>query len=810
MTPFPAPLRPAAPLPAPGRTGGMPPDPVSGIRETLIVIWAIARKDIRIALTERMSMLQSITLPVNYLIMMALFVLAGSNAPTAVVMLDHGVYAQQFVAAMQRTHTYRIEVESQQQANAQMNGGTLVSEVVIPRDFDQAIAARHPVSVWFKVNNLNQDLTSDARNGMTLSEESFYAAMSPGQVPVTVAVHDQFAGSTGYIPFLSLSIIVIALMVSGLLQGGNAAAREFEESTITGLYLSPARPWQIFAGRMTGSFLVSLFGVAAVMAVVVFIVGDRPARLGLALAVALLTLAVFCAAGIALGTALRDRSLVATLTRAIPVPLFFLSGVFGPLAWQTRPVQVIGEALPLHWAVVLVQYAFKGFLTGSFPIVTEAEILAAYLAVFGVAAVGAIYLTARSRPSARRPRRQAGTPQAAVPAGRAERTTGQPQAARSRAAVQARPLPGLAGWLVAALAICAKDLRVWIRQPWLVIGALLLPLSYALVAFLGAQSTSTEPVAVVNLDHGPVGAQLTRAIINTQDFRVTETTPAGARQMYGDQQLAAIITIPADASYLFAHHQMVVVQVRNDNLDADAQYDIDRGVPTGMIEWYQSSPRAGGPMRVTLDGQMMRAQNVLLYQYSILPVIALVITVSGILVAGMAAAEEFERKTINVLLMSTAPRAVIIAGKMLAGWVFTCLVAVLVLGIGAVLGWTRPYGAAGWAEALAAIALGTLFAAGTGIAIGTWGQRKQPVSVSATLVSVELFALAGGLGVIFFEPQWLQDIARFDPLTYMIRSLQQAVFYQSTAGAVRDALILAAAAGLAGCAGTLAMRRGLR
>ena len=790
---------------------GLPPDPVTGIRETLIVVWAIARKDIRIALTERMSLLQSITLPVNYLIMMALFVLAGSNAPTAVVMLDHGMYAQQFVAAMEHAHTYRITIESQQQADAQMNAGTLVSEVVIPRNFDQAIAAHRPVSVWSMVNNLNEDLTYDAQRGMRLSEATFYEAMSPGQVPVTVTVSNQFASSTGYIPFLSLSIIVIALMVSGLLQGGNAAAREFEESTVTGLYLSPARPWQIFAGRMTGSFLVSLLGVAAVMTVVVFIVGDRPARLVLALAVALLTLAVFCAAGVALGTATKDRALVATLTRAIPVPLFFLSGVFGPLAWQTRAVQVIGEVLPVHWAVVLTQWAFKGFLTGPLPIAAEAGILAAYLGMFGAAAVAAIYLTARSRPSAPPARRRARARPPATAPGRAGKTAQETPAARPRpGSVEAVPLPRLAGWLSAALAICAKDLRVWIRQPWLVIGTLLVPVSYTLVAFLGAQSTSTEPVAVVNLDHGRVGTQITQAIIGTQDFRVTEATPAVARQMYDSQQLAAIITIPADASSLTARHQVVAVRVLNNNLNDDAQYDIDRGVPDAVISMYQSSPRPAGPMRVTLDGNTMRAQNVQLYQYSILPVIALVITVSGILVAGMSAAEEFERKTISVLLMSPAPRSVIIAGKMAAGWAFTCLTAVLVLGTGAALGWTRPYGAAGWAEVLAAIALGALFAAGAGIAIGTWGQRKQPVSVASTIVSVWLFALAGGLGVIFFEPQWLQDIARWDPLTYMIHALQQAVFYQTTAGVARDTLVLAAAIALSATAGTLAMRKGMR
>ena len=100
------------------------------------------------------------------------------------------------------------------------------------------------------------------------------------------------------------------------------------------------------------------------------------------------------------------------------------------------------------------------------------------------------------------------------------------------------------------------------------------------------------------------------------------------------------------------------------------------------------------------------------------------------------------------------------------------------------------------------IALSSAFAAGTGIAIGTWFQRRQPVSVAATIAAVEAFALAGGLGVIFFEPVWLQRIAVYDPLTYAIHGLQQAVFYASASGFASDVAVLALSAVAAAVAGS--------
>jgi ABC-2 type transport system permease protein len=377
---------------------------------------------------------------------------------------------------------------------------------------------------------------------------------------------------------------------------------------------------------------------------------------------------------------------------------------------------------------------------------------------------------------------------------------------RHRAGNPGTPAP--AAVLLAAAAVCVKDLRAWLRSPWQVLGTLLVPVSYTLVAFLGSAATAASPVAVVNLDHGPAGAQIVQAITGAQVFRLRQSSPAAALRLYGQQQVAAIVTIPADTSALLAARRRATLRVQVHNINLDLADDIRRAVPDAVITWYQARQRPG-PVNVTLSETRLRAQDVQLEEYSVLPVIALVITVAGILVAGMAAAREFERSTVKGLLLAPVPRAAIIAGKMAAGWAFTCLTAAGVLAAGALIGWTRPSGPAGWAEALAAIALGSAFASGLGIAIGTIGRRAQPVSVSATIAAVELFALSGGLGVIWFEPAWLQEVALWDPLTYMIHSLQQAVFYQSTTGWQRDAAVLAAAAAAAGLAGTLAMQRGL-
>src|SRR5712671_6460750 len=93
----------------------------------LRVIWACMKKDIRIALTERVFTIISIFLPVNFLILFSLFVVSGGQAPTAVVMNDSGPYAQQFYKAMQGAHSFILQKASSQQAEDFIREGRIVA-----------------------------------------------------------------------------------------------------------------------------------------------------------------------------------------------------------------------------------------------------------------------------------------------------------------------------------------------------------------------------------------------------------------------------------------------------------------------------------------------------------------------------------------------------------------------------------------------------------------------------------------------------------------------------------------------------------
>lgn len=352
------------------------------INYNLRVIWACMKKDIKSALTERIFTILSVFVPVNFLILLSLFVLSGGQAPTAVVMNDSGPYAQQFYSAMSRAHSFRLQKASATEAEQLIQQGRIVAVVTVPAEFDQRVRANQPVQVNVQINNLNTDFTNDIRRAVPLSITTFYAKAFPNVVTVVPQEIDQYQQDTDYIPYLTVSILVIALVLGGLLQSGTAAAREWENATMKELLLSPASRWAVMLGKMLAALTMSLAAVIVVLAVLIFVIGVRPVHWGETLGFTLLTLSIFIALGTLLGTVLKQRQAFIGLAFGTSIPLFFLSGAFGPISFNVPVLQVIAQIFPVYYAIVILQHAFHNFFLNTYGISTNVLILCGYALAF--------------------------------------------------------------------------------------------------------------------------------------------------------------------------------------------------------------------------------------------------------------------------------------------------------------------------------------------------------------------------------------------------------------------------------------------
>ncbi len=167
-------------------------------------------------------------------------------------------------------------------------------------------------------------------------------------------------------------------------------AREWELETMKELLLSPAALWAILVGKLLGALILSLASVLVVLAVLILIIGVWPVHWWEVIVYTLITLTIFLAFGALIGTLLKNRRTMTALAMAIIMPLFFLSGAFGPISFSTPTMQLLARLSPAYYAIVLQQHAFHGFRLNTLSLSVNILVLCGYALVVLVLAVIAL------------------------------------------------------------------------------------------------------------------------------------------------------------------------------------------------------------------------------------------------------------------------------------------------------------------------------------------------------------------------------------------------------------------------------------
>jgi ABC-type multidrug transport system permease subunit len=354
-------------------------------------------------------------------------------------------------------------------------------------------------------------------------------------------------------------------------------------------------------------------------------------------------------------------------------------------------------------------------------------------------------------------------------------------------------------WL-AILAIVRKDIGVWLRQPTAITATILPAIAFMIILYFGAQAVGRNPVALVVQDNGPHAQELVSILNSSDAFKVSLVTSKQdeAEKALKHIQVAAVITIPSNFDIAFNTHKSDPVTIHINNLNLDFTNDLRRSLPAAITEFYSGTQGHNGnnnnnlnnPIRIYVKETDLRQQDVDLLRFEIVPNMVLLLTSAGIVNAGLATAREWEDSTIKELLLAPISRSSLIAGKLMAGWLTTMLVAAVVLIIGAVTGYLRPDSLLYWLTTIIIIMLIALASVGIGVAIGSTARRFQRVTAVGIPLSIDLFFLSGGITVAAFLPAWLQTVAHFIPTFYGTHALQTSIFYSSTEDLAQDILVL--------------------
>ena len=315
---------------------------------------------------------------VIFLVLISLFGLTGSSAPTALVQQDDGPLARLFVADLANAHhSFSLQPMSAQEASARLQSGRLVASITIPPNFDAVVTAGATAAVQLDVDNLNVDLTDDVQRAVPSAIVAFGHQLHLPGIRIAADERDLIAHDTGYIPYLTVSALALVSLVVAATLAAVTVTLDFEGKTLRISRASPASQSALLAGRLAATALVSAIAMTATTLVVVFAYGVVPLAPLELVAVLLVCVIVFTLLGAWLGALLRRTFAVVPLVFGIALPLYIDSGALEPERFDGNVIWAIAHISPVYYAVGGLEHAFHGLGVTPEPVWLDVLILAA-------------------------------------------------------------------------------------------------------------------------------------------------------------------------------------------------------------------------------------------------------------------------------------------------------------------------------------------------------------------------------------------------------------------------------------------------
>lgn len=320
---------------------------------------------------------------------------------------DHTSQSREFARALGASGYFVVRPLAGPEAQ---DGSKLVSGrsglvVVIPDGFGRRLTQGQTASVQALVDGADSNFAVYGVNYLQKAARQFSEALVRAMPAGREAQHLRLPSVRAvtrvwYNPELKSRIYMVPalmaqlLMITTMLVASMALVKEREEGTLEQLLVTPLRPVELILGKLLPFVVVGFMEVVVAVPLMV-LVFDVPFRGGVGFLLA--------ASGLYLLTTLGLGLLVSTLVRTqqqamlvsvffIMLPFIMLSGFAFPIANMPPAVQVLTNAIPLKFYLILVRGLFlKG--TGWTVLWRETLILAA----FGVVILGLAVARFRKR-----------------------------------------------------------------------------------------------------------------------------------------------------------------------------------------------------------------------------------------------------------------------------------------------------------------------------------------------------------------------------------------------------------------------------
>ena len=326
---------------------------------------AIARKETRQLLRDPVYLGMAFVVPLMLLLVLGYQLsLDVKDLPVAVIDRDRSPWSRDYVDAFVNSEYFRLVavVESEAEGRELIRTGRARVLLDIPADFGRRLSAQGVVAVGVTV-----DGSFPSRGQIALGYVESISALYNVRLAGAAGVWPvQMDFSVWYNPtlesknFIVPGMLVVVLMIFPPLLTSLVVVRERESGTILNLYASPARRWEIVAGKALPYVAVSFIDYLVIFAASLWVFRVRFVGDAWLLSAGALLYAV-CTVGLGLLISVFTRTQLAAVMATFVVlvaPAFTFSGIFAPVASQDVVGQLVSRLIPATY--------FMGVVRGSF------------------------------------------------------------------------------------------------------------------------------------------------------------------------------------------------------------------------------------------------------------------------------------------------------------------------------------------------------------------------------------------------------------------------------------------------------------
>ncbi|WP_193065154.1 ABC transporter permease [Oceanobacillus oncorhynchi] len=295
-------------------------------------IKGMMKKDLKISFRNPSMLILSIIVPIVFIFLYSLISQLSTTNPVVIAQHSDDAASKELTTIMENMEIedgpyYEIRTYDPEEAFQMYQDGEAPALVEIPENFDQQLEQGEEAKVKLYVNNMNSDGT---KNFQLRLSHALYQFQENRDNASNISINEEYSTFENDISmkfYVSIGLLMFAVVYSGMVNTGTLLTREWEERTSKEVSLSPNGFAPLLVAKAATALLLTTVTTIFVMILMAFTLNFPIADVSLAI-IGWLFILFLIGASIGAFTAVTiKKSLpVITLSAVLGISLYLLSG----------------------------------------------------------------------------------------------------------------------------------------------------------------------------------------------------------------------------------------------------------------------------------------------------------------------------------------------------------------------------------------------------------------------------------------------------------------------------------------------------